>query len=44
MLPVATEGADPSWFGFTLGVRESAPFTRDQLVKTLGVRKRSVRD
>ncbi len=36
MLPVATEGADPSWFGFTLGVRESAPFTRDQLVKSTG--------
>ena len=39
MLPVATEGADPSWFGFTLGVRESAPFTRDQLVKALEAQK-----
>jgi CDP-4-dehydro-6-deoxyglucose reductase, E1 len=39
MLPVATEGADPSWFGFTLGVRESAPFTRDQLMKALGAQK-----
>ena len=39
MLPVATEGADPSWFGFTLGVREDAPFTRDQLVKALEAQK-----
>ena len=39
MLPVATEGADPSWFGFTLGVREGAPFTRDQLVKALETQK-----
>jgi CDP-6-deoxy-D-xylo-4-hexulose-3-dehydrase len=35
MLPAATEGADPSWFGFPLGVRETAPFTRDQLVRAL---------
>jgi CDP-4-dehydro-6-deoxyglucose reductase, E1 len=35
MLPVATEGSNPSWFGFPLGVREDAPFTRDQLVKAL---------
>ena len=35
MLPVPTEGADPSWFGFPLGVREGAPFTRDQLVRAL---------
>jgi CDP-6-deoxy-D-xylo-4-hexulose-3-dehydrase len=35
MLPVATEGADPSWFGFPLGVRAGAPFTRDQLVCAL---------
>ncbi len=35
MLPQATEGADPSWFGFPIGVKEDAPFTRDQLVRTL---------
>jgi CDP-4-dehydro-6-deoxyglucose reductase, E1 len=35
MLPVATEGAEPSWFGFPFGVREGAPFTRDQLVRAL---------
>jgi CDP-6-deoxy-D-xylo-4-hexulose-3-dehydrase len=39
MLPVATEGADPSWFGFPLGVREDAPFTRDQLVRALEAEK-----
>ena len=39
MLPVATEGADPSWFGFPLGVRTDAPFTRDQLVRALEAEK-----
>ena len=39
MLPEATPGADPSWFGFPLGVRENAPFTRDQLVRTLEAQK-----
>ena len=39
MLPVGTEDADPSWFGFPLGVREDAPFTRDQLVKALEAQK-----
>jgi CDP-4-dehydro-6-deoxyglucose reductase, E1 len=39
MLPIATERADPSWFGFPLGVREEAPFTRDQLVRALEAEK-----
>ena len=39
MLPVATAGADPSWFGFPLGVRADAPFTRDQLVRALEAEK-----
>jgi CDP-6-deoxy-D-xylo-4-hexulose-3-dehydrase len=39
MLPAATEGADPSWFGFPLGVRADAPFTRDQLVRALEAEK-----
>ena len=39
MLPVATEGADPSWFGFPVGVRPDAPFTRDQLVRALEAEK-----
>jgi CDP-6-deoxy-D-xylo-4-hexulose-3-dehydrase len=39
MLPVASEGAVPSWFGFPLGVRADAPFTRDQLVRALEAEK-----
>lgn len=29
----SSEHADPSWFGFPIAVRESAPFTRDQLTR-----------
>jgi CDP-6-deoxy-D-xylo-4-hexulose-3-dehydrase len=32
MLPRATEGSDPSWFGMPLTVRESASFDRNELV------------
>ena len=35
LLPEATPGSDPSWFGFPLGVRVNAPFTRDDLVGRL---------
>jgi len=35
LLPEATPGSDPSWFGFPIGVRESAPFRRDELVRSL---------
>lgn len=35
LLPQATPGSDPSWFGFPIGVREDAPFTRDELVRHL---------
>jgi CDP-6-deoxy-D-xylo-4-hexulose-3-dehydrase len=35
ILPEATQGSDPSWFGFPVGVRQDAPFTRDQLVNAL---------
>ncbi len=35
LLPEATEGSDPSWFGFPIGVREHAPFTRNDLVNHL---------
>jgi CDP-6-deoxy-D-xylo-4-hexulose-3-dehydrase len=35
ILPQATVGAEPSWFGFLLTVREDAPFTRDQIVRAL---------
>jgi len=35
VLPSATPGADPSWFGFPLLVRDDAPFNRSDLVKHL---------
>lgn len=35
ILPEATKGADPSWFGFLITVREQAPFTRNQLMDAL---------
>lgn len=35
VLPEPTPGSEPSWFGFMVTVREGAPFTRDQLVRTL---------
>ena len=39
ILPVATEGSDPSWFGFVITVRDEAPFTRAELVRHLEQRK-----
>ena len=38
-LPVAGKNADPSWFGFTLGVKPGAPFSRDQLTRHLDAKK-----
>ena len=35
ILPRATRGSEPSWFGFPLAVRPDAPFTRDELVRHL---------
>ena len=35
VLPNPTLNSNPSWFGFLLTVRESAPFNRDQLVRFL---------
>jgi CDP-6-deoxy-D-xylo-4-hexulose-3-dehydrase len=35
VLPEATPGSDPSWFGFILTVREGAPFGRDEVVRAL---------
>lgn len=35
ILPEATENADPSWFGFPIGVKPDAPFTRNQLTGAL---------
>jgi CDP-6-deoxy-D-xylo-4-hexulose-3-dehydrase len=35
ILPDATSNSDPSWFGFPITVRKSAPFTRLQAVRYL---------
>ncbi len=35
ILPEATKGSDPAWFGFPIGVRENAPFKRDDLIRVL---------
>jgi CDP-6-deoxy-D-xylo-4-hexulose-3-dehydrase len=39
ILPEATPGSDPSWFGFLLTVRPGAPFTRNELVQHLNAAK-----
>ena len=39
LLPDATPNSKPSWFGFPMGVRPDAPFTRDQLVRHLESKK-----
>ena len=43
ILPEATPGSSPSWFGFPIAVRPEGPFTRDQLVKYLESRKIATR-
>ena len=39
VLPEATPGSDPSWFGFPIGVREDAPFRREDLTRALEAKK-----
>jgi len=39
ILPEATAGTQPSWFGFPLTLRADAPFTRDELVIHLNAKK-----
>ena len=39
ILPEATHGADPSWFGFPIGVRPGAPIQRTQLTRALEAQK-----
>jgi len=39
ILPEATPHSDPSWFGFAVGVRESAPFRREDLIRSLEANK-----
>jgi CDP-6-deoxy-D-xylo-4-hexulose-3-dehydrase len=43
LLPRATEGSDPSWFGFPITVRPEAPFSRRDLVGHLEGRKIATR-
>ena len=35
VLPEATPGSEPSWFGFPITLRAGVPFTRDRLVRHL---------
>jgi CDP-4-dehydro-6-deoxyglucose reductase, E1 len=42
-LPEATPNSDPSWFGFALEVKESAPFARHELVQHLEQNKIATR-
>lgn len=39
ILPEATPGSEPSWFGFPLAVRPGGPFTRQQVLLHLNARK-----
>jgi len=43
ILPEATPGSDPSWFGFPISVRRSAPFGRDEVVSFLESRRIATR-
>jgi CDP-6-deoxy-D-xylo-4-hexulose-3-dehydrase len=43
VLPEATNGAEPSWFGFPIAVRAGAPFTRNQVTRYLEERKIATR-
>src|SRR5580700_1176273 len=39
ILPEATPGSDPSWFGFPIGIRPGAPFRREELTRALESQK-----
>ncbi len=39
ILPEATQGSQPSWFGFPVTLRDDAPFTRDELIIHLNAKK-----
>jgi CDP-6-deoxy-D-xylo-4-hexulose-3-dehydrase len=43
LLPEPSPNSDPSWFGFPIGVKADAPFTRDELVRELEGRKIATR-
>ena len=39
VLPQPTAGSRPSWFGLPIGVRDDAPFGRDELIRFLDARR-----
>ncbi len=43
ILPQATAGSDPAWFGFPITVRENAPFQREKLTRFLESHKIATR-
>lgn len=43
VLPEATEGADPCWFGFPVTVRKSSPLDRRDLIRSLEDRRIATR-
>jgi len=43
VLPEATPGSDPAWFGFPIAVKADAPFSRDQVTGWLESRKIATR-
>ncbi len=43
VLPEATAGSDPSWFGFALTVKQASPKTRNQIVQELNDAKIATR-
>ena len=43
VLPEATAGSDPAWFGFPIAVRPDAPFSRNQVTRYLEDRKIATR-
>lgn len=43
ILPEATPGSTPSWFGFPITVRREAPFSRDQLIRHLNEKRIATR-
>jgi CDP-6-deoxy-D-xylo-4-hexulose-3-dehydrase len=43
ILPEATPGSEPSWFGFPLAVRREAPFSRNRVIAFLEHRKIATR-
>ena len=43
ILPEATQGSDPSWFGFPIAVRPGGPLTRNAVIEYLETRKIATR-